>query len=435
MNGIGFLKGLELWDGSSTFTPHSITRVMKYFGDPQDKIPSIHVAGTNGKGSVCSALASIWGRQGHKVGLNISPHLVRINERIVVDGMSVSDDMLDFAGHELKQAVERTGTALTYHEALTAVAFLIFKELGLDLIVIEVGLGGRLDASNVLERPEACVITSIGLDHQNVLGQTIKEIAYEKAGIIKRGSRLYCGKIKEEALEVIERVANDQGVEKLIWGRDFESILLPRTELCPYVFEYKSPNGAASEFKPALKGAFQGRNMCLAIAVAEGLGISLPDAISGIEDFFWPARFERATYQGVDLIFDCAHNIDGMQAVAETLKVEGLEDLDIVFGCLQTKNWHEMIETIKPFSTSWNLLLPQSTRAVPTSEISDYLSCSGIRARDLGGDYETFLRDLRPGRTVLVVGSMYMVGALRQLIIPEERQLWQSERKHARNKN
>lgn len=425
MRGLNFLDSLQQWNGQGDFTPEALRRVMRYLGNPQDNIPSVHVAGTNGKGSVCAAVASMLGAAGYRVALNISPHLVRINERIVVDGASIANEALDETALELKGIMEKLGETLTYHEALTALAFLVSKNSKVDWMVIEVGLGGRLDASNVLKRPEACVITSIGLDHQHILGTTKATIAYEKAGIIKEGSRLLTGRIESEALNVIAAEAKARGVPHTRWGEHYSAELLGRQEGNGYAVEFQDlVNDEQCLFSPGLKGSFQVSNMALAIAVGRGIGLSLSSCKEGVEKVFWPARFEKIGDTHRLIILDCAHNMDGIEALVDSLRFEGLSEVPVAFGCLDTKNWHEMIDILRPCAKSWRLLLPQSTRAVPTSKVAEYLSCSGIKATDFSDNYEAFVADIQNEELLVVAGSIYMVGQVRALLGGEEKLLW-----------
>ena len=204
MNGLEYLQSLESWDFKSPFSQNNISTVLDYLGKPQDKPRALHVAGTNGKGSVSAMMSSILKQAGYSVGTNISPHLMNVNERFIINGEAIDDARLSEALSIVKGAVEATEAPLSYHEALTAAAFYAFKDL--DWIVMEVGLGGRLDASNVIAKPEIAFITSIGLDHQDILGHTLEAIAKEKAGIIKEGSHVVLGDIAPEPFEVISSI-------------------------------------------------------------------------------------------------------------------------------------------------------------------------------------------------------------------------------------
>ncbi|NMC62818.1 MAG: hypothetical protein GYA55_06575, partial [SAR324 cluster bacterium] len=318
MKGLDFLNSLEQWNGQGGFCPENIKKAMNYLDNPQDKIASIHVAGTNGKGSVSAALSSILAKEGYRVGLNISPHLVRINERIVVDGYSINNELLNEAALELKDCLKKLKITLTYHEALTAIAFIVYEWKKLDWIVVEVGLGGRLDASNILNCPKACVISSIGLDHQDILGPTKAEIAKEKAGIIKKGSRLFCGRMDAESLKIFNDIAKSLGVETSSWGVSYKAEIVAKERSNGYTMRYMDLKcNEALSFKPSLKGTFQRDNMALAINVARSLNISPESCIKGVQEVFWPARFEKLDIGATSVILDCAHNIDGINALAE----------------------------------------------------------------------------------------------------------------------
>ena len=206
MKGLDYLATLTRWDGTGEFNLTALSRVLNYFGNPQDKVPSIHVGGTNGKGSVCVTTAAIIGAAGYRCGLATSPHLSRINERIVIDGHEVDDYSLSTLALELERSCVRKKETLTYHEALTAMSFLAFFENKVDWMVVEVGLGGTLDASNVISKPEISVITTIDFDHEDILGNSLRLIAREKAGIIKNGSRVVIGPMSAEAREIILKI-------------------------------------------------------------------------------------------------------------------------------------------------------------------------------------------------------------------------------------
>ena len=417
--GLAFLDSLEQWGGQGGFGPERIAALMEYLGKPQDKIKSIHVAGTNGKGSVSAALASILGQSGARVGLNISPHLTRLHERIVIDGKSISDERLNKGAMHLKMAMKDSGITLTYHEALTALAFMVFASEELDWMVIEVGLGGRLDASNVLTCPKACVISSIGLDHQHILGESRPEIAKEKAGIFKPGSTAFAGNIDPHSISVLRKQAERAGIPLVEWGKDYWIESSRSGDLVYFDHEL-----AGVELHPGLHGLFQHENMALAMRVARSLGCPVEACVAGIESVFWPARYELVPYGESFVLFDCAHNVDGVEALVRSLNRDGLDKLNIAFGCLDTKNWHEMVGLLIPYVKEWNLLLPQSTRAVPTAEVARFLSCNGIKARDFGSDYDGFLSSWDSKEPLLVAGSMYMVGAFRGLIVRDEIPIW-----------
>lgn len=266
-----FLASLTRWDGRGGFSLEPIQRVLVSLDNPQDKVPIIHVAGTNGKGSTSVMLSAIFGQEGKRVGLTISPHLNQVNERIVIDGLPVSDDLFEVSADAIRWGCEKTGESLSYHEALTAMAFFAFCEEGVELSVIEVGLGGRLDASNVIKKPLVSVITSIGLDHTDILGSSEEAIAAEKAGIIKPGSHVVVGaRVSNEAFGVISNNAIGVGSSIDRFGVEFSSILTEKGEGL-----YSGPSSKGIVFRPSLLGEHQIENGALALRVGEYLGVSI----------------------------------------------------------------------------------------------------------------------------------------------------------------
>jgi dihydrofolate synthase/folylpolyglutamate synthase len=431
-SGFDYLGGLKPWNGRGGFDLDGIRATLKRLGDPQDSIPTIHIAGTNGKGSVSAAISSILAKSGCKVGLNSSPHLFKMNERIVIDGSPCSDEVLGEFAADIRDAANRAVVELSFHEAITAVSFLAFRELGLDWSVIEVGLGGRLDASNVIKRPAATAIVTIDFDHQHVLGDSLAKIASEKAGIIKPGAPNVTGALSKAAFEVVNRKA--QGNSHHSYGRDFDCRQLSGSEVNR--FEYWGKNFPLSpsltfEFNSPLQGLHQGHNMAVAATLGLVVGMTPESCKEGIENVFWPARLESIPVGGREFILDSAHNPAGIRAFIAFLKARGLRDVDLTFGVLDTKNWKEMIEQLKPYVACWRLLLPESSSAVPLllveQEILQGVSGTGVRITRYESDYERCIRDLieeANGQPAFVAGSMYMVGRLRGMLSPESPELW-----------
>jgi dihydrofolate synthase/folylpolyglutamate synthase len=384
-------------------------------GDPQDAIPIVHIAGTNGKGSVSAAVCSILGQARYRVGLNSSPHLIKINERICIDGVSCSDDLLGEMAYAVREAANRAVVELSFHEAITAVSFLAFRELGLDWGVVEVGLGGRLDASNVIKRPAATAIVTIDFDHQHILGDTLAKIAAEKAGIIKNGVPHVTGALKPEALAVVkQRVI---GGAHHLFGRDYDARVLSGTEVNRFEYWGKSFPMAPTvsfEFTSPLVGVHQGHNLSVATTIGLVLGLSPDVCKRGIESVFWPARVEKCTLGGRDLVLDSAHNPAGVRALINTMPKNG--KIDLTFGVL-------------PFVSCWRLLLPESDRAVPLDLVAAEIQLSGneVSVFRYESDYERCLRDIVADGSPIpayIAGSMYMVGRIRGMISPQDNPLW-----------
>ena len=420
--GIDYLNTLTPWNGRGGFALEGIIRVLHRLGNPQDSYPTVHVAGTNGKGSVSCAVSSILSAAGYKVGLNTSPHLQVFNERIVIDGLPIDDKSLGEFCYDVRSAASKELIDLSFHEAITAVAFLAFREVGVEWAVIEVGLGGRLDASNVISRPAATAIVTIDYDHQAILGNTLAEIAAEKAGIIKPGSPVISGSLPPEAERVVTekalgtklyRFAKDYGVAQEsdvggttfgYWGKDF-----PISSLT--TFSFTSP----------IEGLHQGHNLAVAATVGLAIGMSPETVKKGIEGMHWPGRLESLIVDGAPILMDCAHNQAGIRAFIEYLVARDSGGIDLTFGVLDTKNWKEMIAILAPHVKHWRLIKPASERALPLELVSSEIQLSGtdIKISSYGDDYHALAKDLVSDSlegTRYVTGSMYMIGMLRNTL-------------------
>jgi dihydrofolate synthase/folylpolyglutamate synthase len=428
--GFEYLSGLRPWNGRGDFSLKEIRQVLARLDNPQDKVPTVHVAGTNGKGSVSAATASILGSCGYKVGMNISPHLEKINERFVIDGLSCSDEFIGEFAYAVRQAAHKDLVELSFHEAITALAFLGFHELGVDWSVIEVGLGGRLDASNVISRPAATAIVTISFDHQAILGDTLSLIAAEKAGIIKPGAPLITGNVGKEADLVISKAA--RGAQHYKMGRDFDARVVGSLEERRIEYwgkEFMAGKNITFNFSPQLLGLHQGHNLAVAATVGLVLGMPVDRVKQGIEGVFWPGRLEVADINGLEVFIDCAHNIAGIETFISFLESRGARNLDLTFGVLDTKNWQDMVKRLKPYVKTWRLLTPESDRALPLSELKDFLQVSGtgVRVELYGSDYERCLKDMfsqAETGSAYITGSMYMVGKIRQMLSFPHRPLW-----------
>jgi len=428
--GLSYLKTLTPWNGRGGFALEGIVKVLKRLGDPQDSYPTVHIAGTNGKGSVSSAVAAVLGAAGYRVGLNSSPHLQIFNERIVIDGLPINDQSLGEFCYDIRSATSKELVELSFHEAITAVTFLAFREIGVDWGVIEVGLGGRLDASNVISRPAATAIVTIDYDHQAILGDTLAEIAAEKAGIIKVGSPLISGLLPPEAERVVAakgkvtkhyRYQTDYGVAPAAsgsantfgyWGKDFP--IAPMAS-----FDFTSP----------LAGIHQGHNLSVAATIGLAVGMKPEIVKQGIEGVYWPGRLERVSIDGSSIVMDCAHNQAGIRAFIDYLVRTQTGLIDLTFGVLDTKNWKEMIGMLSPYVCHWRLIKPDSERALPLGQVEEEIRLSGndVRISSYGSDYEGLARDIirsSDSDTYFVTGSMYMIGKLRSVLGLPIKPIW-----------
>ena len=296
-----------------------IRQILNLLGNPQDYLKYIHVAGTNGKGSVCAIIASILQKDGHKTGLYTSPHIFKYTERIKINSQNISDE--DFARYidEISSVAEKNNIYLTEFEILTAVMFKYFYDNNVEIVVLETGLGGRFDATNVIKNNLCSVITHIDYDHTERLGNTLDEIAYEKAGIIKKGCPVICA----------------EGYEAVKTKADKENSLLILVSPCEDT-KYLS-----------LKGTFQKENLSLALAAVRLIMPNISDntIISGLKSVYHPCRFQYIKEK--NLITDACHNPNGINALKESLDLYFPNSQKrFVFGCLRNKDYKKMINTL-----------------------------------------------------------------------------------------
>ncbi|HEX2880110.1 MAG TPA: folylpolyglutamate synthase/dihydrofolate synthase family protein [Polyangiaceae bacterium] len=367
------------------------------FGNPERSFAAVHVAGTNGKGTVCALTATMLRAHGKKVGLYTSPHLCRFSERIVIDGAPIDDAEL---ASILNEVLEK-GPDLTFFEVATLAAFVAFQRAKVEIAVLEVGLGGRLDATNVIPPPEVACITRIAFDHMADLGDTLAKIGGEKAGIIKKGTHVVLGKIHPDAREVIERRIAEVGATQLELGEP-------------------EPYPGAQLAYPRV--AMFGTNLAVATTVARHFKIAPEVMAQGIEETSWPGRNELLHRGGQELtLLDCAHNADGavmLSHVVEASLAEAIgnrRNVALVFGTKQDKNWKAMLDRLSncvghrvfvapPIS---NAAAPQEMAKQFPGEVAPDIATALARARELVGS-----RGL-----VVVSGSIFLVGAARAALL------------------
>lgn len=425
--GLTYLDQLEIWKGGGGFGVDKIKSIMNYLDNPQDKVRSIHVTGTNGKGTTSAVLASVLGAAGNKVGLNTSPHLISPNERIVVDGVPISYENIGEFALKVQEAAIKTSTELSFHEGITATAFVAFNELGVEWSVIEVGLGGRYDSSNIISKPEASIITTIDLDHQHILGDSRPQIAFEKAGIIKDACPVIIGALDNESKEVIEKVAEEHNSPIYRLTEHFSSTSFHDKGFGSTTdsFEFRYANEQPIKIEKGILGHHQVDNFSVALAAARLCGLAPEACRIGAKQVFWPGRLEVFNWKNRTIIVDCAHNPHGISALVDNLNRWGLKDIDIAFGVLDGKNWREMVEALVPFSRSWSLLTPSSERALDIGVLADLLSGFGVSNIQYGRDMARFIQNHDNGtRPLLLTGSIYLVGELRELFSGVKSAIW-----------
>jgi dihydrofolate synthase / folylpolyglutamate synthase len=384
------------------------------------------VAGTKGKGSVSALCASALGAGGYKVGLYTSPHLLDYCERIQVDGEPISHELMVELVEEIKPAVARI-PKLTTFEITTALGFLAFARRGVNAAVIEVGLGGRLDATNLVT-PRVSVITSLSYDHMAVLGDTLAKIAGEKAGIIKQGVPVVSAPQKEEALDVLERVARERGCEFTLVGRDikFEKVESSlngqslRVEDVIRPFDKLRATHSTLNIQIPLLGDHQLENAATAYAALKISGIALPDYSiqKGFSQVKWRARFE-VVRRDPPVIFDSAHNQDSFVRLRQTLD-EYFPDKQVylIFGASEDKNIPGMFAEMKPKIRKLIVTRADHPRALPPEQIIELADQAGVESEAVTPVEAAFARALEnsanDGSIVLSAGSMFVTAEVMQ---------------------
>lgn len=397
-----------------------LVRLLAALGNPQDRLPStIHIAGTNGKGSSAAFLKAMCEAAGERVHVYTSPHLVRFNERIVLAGAEVADSPLLDALHRVEAA--NAGQPLTFFEATTAAAFLLFSETPADRLILEVGLGGRLDATNVITNPAVTLITPVSYDHQAYLGDTLEKIASEKAGIIKPGVPCVVGPQADESLIAIERAAFRAGAVITLFDRDYRAFV-EHDRLV-----YEEENLLWDLPLPGLVGSHQTANAAGAIAVARQIGLSEEAVRDGLVNARWPARMQRlgsgplgdiAREAGAELWLDGGHNPAAGEVLAQVMgELEAREERPLVLICGFSAG-RDATAFLKPFAGLAGLVITVSgfaarEGAMSAQEAAEAARRAGHFAQTSAGLVEA-LHDAchiieRP--RVVICGSLYLAGA------------------------
>ena len=356
----------------------------------------VHIAGTNGKGSTAAFVATMAERAGMKVGLYTSPHLTRFAERIRIGGKVIADDAL---ARHLTRALD-VDPELTFFEVATLAALSAFREAEVDLVILEVGLGGRLDATNVVEGNGVQAITRVAFDHVDRLGESLSSIAREKAGILRAGSTVVVGRLHPDARAVVDELARKLG-----------AMIHEATE--------EEETQIVDTYPPSLAGSFQRQNATVAAAIALALDLPVQAIAEGLVSTRWPGRCEVIETGEGYVLLDCAHNPDGALALKNALL--GLvtnfprRGVGLVFGAMADKNWKAMLDRITQVTGPRVYVEPRGREAVPTAELSRYME--GDAALSIGEALS--LARQRVGRSgiIIVTGSIYLVGQARSYLL------------------
>lgn len=392
-------------------------RILSRLGNPERNLPPvIHIAGTNGKGSTLAFLRAIMEAAGLRIHSYTSPHLVKFHERIRLAGALIGEDHLSALLEECE--IANGGEPITFFEITTAAAFLAFSRMPADYLLLEVGLGGRLDATNVIEKPKACCVTSIGLDHQQYLGETIELIAREKAGILKRGIPAIIGQMPQEARATIETVAEEVKALLSVASQDWDCY----TQYGRMVFQ--DQKGLLDLPLPSLPGPHQIGNAGNAIAVLRALNdprITEDHMAQGLRSAEWPARLQHLRGgalsselpDGFELWLDGGHNADAGAILATALKAMPDKPLFIIWGMLNTKDHTSFIRPLVPLSEQvFTITIPDEPNAVPAISLAKTVEGLGGTAAT-SESFQKALRQasrLKPAARILICGSLYLAG-------------------------
>lgn len=406
------------WQGSKPGLSRT-QELLAALGNPEKKLKFVHIAGTNGKGSTAACVASILQHAGYKTGLYTSPYILRFNERMQVNGEYISDDELIELTAKIRPFADTMEDVPTEFEVITALAMEYFLYKKTDIVVLEVGLGGEMDSTNVIDVPEVAVITAIGFDHVNVLGNTLPEIARTKAGIIKEGGDVvtYGGDAEVEA--VFENVCMEK--HATLYKADFSRLNIHGFDLDSSRFDcvpYKN-------IKLPLVGTYQPRNAAVAVTAVEclknkGYKITDEDIIEGLNTVKWPGRFEILRREPV-FVLDGAHNPHGIVATTESLKVH-FKNKKLVFllGVMADKDVAGMMDNIAPLAECFFTVEPPNPRAMAAGELAELLSSRyGLpvtACAEIPEAVEKAIAHAGKDGIVCALGSLYFSGEIREAV-------------------
>ncbi|MCF0142686.1 MAG: bifunctional folylpolyglutamate synthase/dihydrofolate synthase [Parasporobacterium sp.] len=387
-------------------------------GDPQKGLKFIHIGGTNGKGSTSAFLSSILVKAGLKVGLFISPYIEVFNERMQINNQNISDEELAEIVTEIRPFADSMEDRPTEFELNTVIAMIYFKRHNCDIVVLEVGMGGELDSTNVIDSPEAAVITAIGLDHTAELGDTIEKIAATKAGIIKTGCDAVLYKQADSVTDIVRSRCEEVGAGFHV--SEPENIVFKSVDIDGQVFDTEK----YGEIRIPLIGTYQKENMAVALKVIEvlnkkGYDISDEAVVEGLKETRWPGRFEVVDKTPV-FIVDGGHNPHGIKATTESLKnIFKDQKLVFIFGVMADKDYNIMLDMVCPLAQAMMCVTPDNPRALAAEKLAEIVNGRGVEATACGSIGEAVEKAYeRAGGTepICALGSLYMIGDLKKYL-------------------
>ena len=406
------------WKGS-VLGLSRIRDLLEKLGNPQKDLKFIHIGGTNGKGSTAAFLSSILKEAGYKTGLFTSPYIETFNERMQINNENISDEELAEITTWIRPFADSMEDAPTEFELNTAICMVYFKRNNCDIVVLEVGMGGELDSTNVIDSPEAAVITAIGLDHTEELGDTIEKIAKTKSGIIKPGCSAVLYRQAESVMEVIREKCRETGVELFV--SEPQNVNPLSMDIEGQTFSYPG----YGKLRIPLIGTYQLNNVSLALKTVEamqkrGWNISKEAVETGLKKTKWPGRFEVILREPL-MIVDGAHNPHGIRATSESLRTVFPEKkLVFLFGVMADKDYPDMLDQILPMAKEVCCVTPDNPRALPARDLAKVIEESGVKATPydtIGEAVESVIQKAKDAKTSAVaLGSLYMIGDIKTYI-------------------
>ena len=393
--------------------------LLEKMGNPEKKLKFVHIAGTNGKGSTAAMTASILRKAGYRTGLYTSPYIYRFHERMQVDGLEITDEELSEITEYVKPLAESLTESPTEFELVCCIAFEYFVRKQCDIVVLEVGMGGAFDATNVIETPEVAVITNIGLDHTEVLGDTVEKIAETKSGIFKENGHAVVYRSTPSVEAVYEKVCAEKHV-KLVKA-DFDSLRLKKHTLDGQIFDC----GDRKDLVLPLLGDHQLHNASVVLSIVDtlktiGWNIHEQNIRDGMKDVKWPGRFDVVSHSPL-FIIDGGHNPQCIEALVKNVE-DYLHDRKVIAltGVLADKDYADMYVPIMPFVNQFVCITPPNPRKLESAELAKYLRTKGAHA--VGSDsimdgVKTALELAGSDGVVLCFGSLYSIGSIRDALI------------------
>lgn len=401
--------------------------LLNLLGNPHKNLKVIHVAGTNGKGSISSYIHTVLKEEGYKVGLYISPYLEEFTERMTINGKEIAGERLaevtTIVKEKVEQMVEDGKNHPTEFEVVTAIAFCYYAQENVDYLILEVGMGGRLDSTNIIDTPLISIITPIGFDHMEYLGETIEEIAYEKCGIIKENGFVLSYPQEKKVMKVIEDTCKEKNSELFVM--DFDGLTIHRSNIEEQVFSANILGKSYNNVRIKLAGIHQVYNACMALGAVEILkehrtiDISDESISDGLYNTKWPGRFEVMQKEPL-IIIDGAHNLHGADSLRKNIELL-LKDYKITFviGMLEDKDVKAVLEDLIPLADRVIATRPSSPRAMKAADLAEGLKTFEKETHvyeDIKEAIKTAMDITGRDEAIIFAGSLYMIGEVRKIL-------------------